>query len=494
MFSHTLLLEKYSENFKIVSKLYSNLCRASWTLALLFGFLVSVEARSPFRKIEGMIDSLPFLQTSEVGIVIYDLTADSTLFSHQADKLYRPASVEKLLTSVTALTLLGREHEYQTRLAYTGDIEGDTLKGDLYVVGDMDAEFMEEDMVQLAAAVAESGIRVIDGQLKGDVSLLDSVYWGPGWSWDDSPESFQPYLSPLMLNRGCINVTAEPTYLGNPAKITITPHSDIYKTDNRSVCFLPSRGNLKITRDWMHNNNTVLIKGNVSARRSAILNVFDSKDFFLRTLRYQLSEKGVTVSSDSLSYGSCPQDTIGLYTHSRNICEILKQALKESDNLCAESMFFHAARKYQERTNLSFKQGQKTIKHFIKTYLGHDERHYRIADGSGVSLYNYISPRLLVDCLRHAFHDPELFQPLYVSLPIAGVDGTLNYRMGKGKAFRNVRAKTGSVTGVSSLAGYVKAANGHMLSFAIINQNVLRMSDARRFQDQLCEIMASEIR
>ena len=474
--------------------MYIDLRRASWMLALLFVFFATVGAQTPFQKIDEMVQSIPFLKTSEVGIMIYDLTADSTLYQYQADKLYRPASVEKVVTSVTALTLLGKEHAYQTRLAYTGDIHGNTLKGDLYVVGDMDAEFMEEDLEYLAAKVAESGIQVIDGQLKGDISMLDSVYWGPGWSWDDSPESFQPYLSPLMLNRGCMKITAEPTELGRPARISVNPKSDIYKIDNRSVCFLPSRGNLTITRDWMYNGNTILVKGNVSVRRNSSLNVFDSKNFFLRTLRYQLSQKGVAVSADSLSFSTCPQDTIGLYTHSRNISVILKQALKESDNLCAESMFFHAARKYHGSEKLNFKKGQQTIKHFIKTYLGRDERQYRIADGSGVSLYNYISPELLIDCLRYAFRNPEIFQPLYVSLPIAGIDGTLNYRMNKGKAFQNVRAKTGSVTGVSSLAGYVKAANGHMLSFAIINQNVLKMSDARRFQDQLCEIMASEIR
>ena len=468
--------------------------RASWTLALLFVFISTAGAQTPFQKIDRLLETLPFLQTSEVGILIHDLTADSTLYRHQANKLYRPASVEKVVTSVTALTLLGKGHDYQTKLAYTGTIQGDTLKGDLYVVGDLDAEFMEEDMERLASAVAEQGICVIDGQLKGDVSLIDSVYWGPGWSWDDTPESFQPYLSPLMLNRGCMNVTVQPTELGKPAEVSITPRSDIYQVKNRSVCFLPSRGNLKITRDWLANENTILIKGNVSVRRSSMLNVYDSKNFFLRTFRYQLAEKGVSVPLDSLAYGVCPQDTIGIFTHARNLCVVLKQALKESDNLCAESLFFQAAHKHHGCKNLNFKKGQETIKYFIKNYLGRDERKYRIADGSGVSLYNYISPELLVDCLRHAFRHPEIFQPLYASLPVAGIDGTLNYRMKKGNAFRNVRAKTGSVTGVSSLAGYVKAANGHLLSFAIINQNVLKMSDARRFQDQLCEIMASEIR
>ena len=463
-------------------------------LALLFVFFLKVEAQSSTQKIDALIKSLSFLKTSEVGIKIHDLTTDSTLYSYQSDKLYRPASVEKVVTSVTALSLLGKDHEYATRLAYTGTIQGDCLKGDLYVVGDLDPEFMEEDMECLAEAVEKSGIRVIDGCLKGDVSLMDSIYWGPGWSWDDTPETFQPYISPLMLNRGCMNVTALPGQLGEPAAITVAPESDFYKVHNYSVSMIPSKGNLKITRDWLNNENEIIVKGNASIRRSIALNVFNSKEFFLRTLRYQLEKKGVSVSPDSLSYAVCPSDTVGLYTHMRGLGAVLKQALKESDNLCAEALFFHAARKYMGHKHLKFKDGQKTIKHFIKTYLGRDERNYRIADGSGVSLYNYISPALLVDCLRYAFRYPEIFQPLYASLPIAGIDGTLQYRMGEGKAFRNVRAKTGSVTGVSSLAGYVKAANGHMLSFAIINQNILRMSDARKFQDKLCELMASEIR
>ena len=469
------------------------MCRASWTLALLFVALVSAGASTPAERIDSLLGKFSFLQTSEVGILIHDLTADSTLYRHQADKLYRPASVEKVVTSVTALSLLGKEHEYRTRLAYTGTIHGDTLKGDLYVVGDLDSEFMEEDMISLASAVQRSGIRVIDGCLKGDVSMMDSVYWGPGWSWDDTPESFQPYLSPLMLNRGCVDITASPAGSGRPALVEVAPKSDFYHICNRSVSSSPSRGNLEITRNWLTNGNTILVKGNVSVRRSTTLNIFDSKNFFLHTLRYQLAEKGIYVSTDSLSFQPCPSDTVHLYARSRSLGAILKQALKESDNLCAEALFFHAARKYTGKKALGFKDGQKTIKHFIESQLGKDPRKYRIADGSGVSLYNYISPELLTACLNYAFRKPEIFQPLYASLPIAGIDGTLKVRMREGKAFRNVRAKTGSVTGVSSLAGYVKAANGHWLSFAIINQNVLRMSDARRFQDALCQLMASGI-
>ena len=126
----------------------------------------------------------------------------------------------------------------------------------------------------------------------------------------------------------------------------------------------------------------------------------------------------------------------------------------------------------------------------MRTALGFNPDNYKIADGSGVSMYNYVSPRLLLEYLKYAYYHRGIFLPLYDSLPIAGVDGTLQNRMKQGKAKGNVRAKTGSVTGVSSLAGYVKAGNGHQLAFVIINQNVLKLSRARAFQDKLCDMLA----
>ena len=123
--------------------------------------------------------------------------------------------------------------------------------------------------------------------------------------------------------------------------------------------------------------------------------------------------------------------------------------------------------------------------------LGYITDHYQIADGSGVSLYNYISTDLLLGFLIHAYDNKAIFDILYEALPIAGVDGTLSNRMKKTKAFRRVRAKTGTVTGISSLAGYAKASNGHLLAFVIINQNVLKYVSARKFQDEICNILAS---
>ena len=165
--------------------------------------------------------------------------------------------------------------------------------------------------------------------------------------------------------------------------------------------------------------------------------------------------------------------------------------MKESDNLCAESMFYHLALHYAQKERVTDNDGSDAINHFIKEKLGLNPDYYNIVDGSGVSLYNYISPRLLLEYLKYAYYHAEIFQPFYEALPIAGVDGTLSSRMKKSKAYKNVHAKTGTVTGVSSLAGYAKAPNGHQLAFAIINQNVMKSRQARTFQDKVCDILCT---
>ena len=120
------------------------------------------------------------------------------------------------------------------------------------------------------------------------------------------------------------------------------------------------------------------------------------------------------------------------------------------------------------------------------TKAGVTGSHYKIADGSGLSLYNYVTPELMTKLLAYAYRRPSIFRELYTALPIAGEDGTLKKRMRGTPAQINIRAKTGTLTGISSLAGYAVAANNHMLVFCIINQGVLKNGDGRDFQDKVC--------
>ncbi len=447
-----------------------------------------LQAQSLTQRLDALLNE-DVLKTSEVGISVFDLTTGESLYRYQDEKLYRPASVEKIITSVTALAELGANYTFDTSLRYTGRIENDTLKGSLYIIGGMDPELMDEDLDRLVNAVEAAGIRYVTDTIAADVSLMDSVYWGPGWSWDDTPYSFQPYLSPLMLNRGCVDIEVTPTVKDSLPQVVCTPASDYYQVVNEGVSRNSQAGKLVITRDWLTNENTFRISGNVAQRTTETLNVYRSQDFFFQTFLSRLQAKGIETPVQA--YAECPSVSDSLFTLKRPIAEVLKRALKESDNLCAEALFYHLGAKHVQSEGLSMEDGTEAVGAFMVKALGFNPERYRIADGSGVSLYNYVSPRLLLEYLKYAYYHRDIFLAFYDHLPIAGVDGTLKHRMKKTAAQGNVHAKTGSVTGVSSLAGYVKAANGHLLAFVIINQNVLKLSRARAFQNKVCEVLAN---
>lgn len=209
------------------------------------------------------------------------------------------------------------------------------------------------------------------------------------------------------------------------------------------------------------------------------------KDVFLTRFEQALKKKGIHIGV--LKKAECPSDAVLLKSISTPIDKVLDRMMKESDNLYAEAVFYTLAAK-DGKPYASRKEAMYSIEKMIG-FLGFEPAKYRVADGSGLSLYNYLTPELETALLRYAFSRQEIFTSFYESLPIAGVDGTLKKRMIDTPAFNNVRAKTGTLTGVYSLAGYATAANGHQLAFCIINQGVESASEARAFQDKVCVLL-----
>lgn len=165
--------------------------------------------------------------------------------------------------------------------------------------------------------------------------------------------------------------------------------------------------------------------------------------------------------------------------------EILQPMMKDSDNKIAESLFWQLSRLAEGKFG-ELKSAVVNIEKTLQNAGISPGTGYRIADGSGLSLYNYITPNMLNALLIYAWSHPEIRLHLIPSLPVGGVDGTLKKRFHGTNAYNNIYAKTGTVTGVSSLAGYANGGNGHVLSFCIINQGVERGSHGRDFQDQVC--------
>lgn len=207
-------------------------------------------------------------------------------------------------------------------------------------------------------------------------------------------------------------------------------------------------------------------------------------DRFIR----QLVDDGVVLDV-RVSDGTLPDSAFHLCSRFHSIDQILLRMMKQSDNFYAEAMFYQLAA-HQGHRPARAKDAAALVKRLIsKVGLGH--RPYRIADGSGLSLYNYLSADLEVRLLRYAYRNSTVYLHLLPSLPVAGSDGTLRNRMRGSFAADNVKAKTGTLEGVSALAGYCTAANDHRLCFSIINQGVMHTSNARRFQDRVCNALCA---
>lgn len=352
---------------------------------------------------------LPLTQHTQMGLYVYDLTADKPLFAHNIHQQLRPASCQKLVTAISALKVLGSDFCFRTTLAYTGTIDDSVLTGDIWISGSFDPLFSRSDLNGFVKKLTDAGIRRIEGQIRFDRSLCDTVKAGPGWCWDDD----NPPLTPLLLN-----------------------------------------GKNTLETSWLD----------------------------------ALTRSGITHQSD-FAYGHQPAEATQLATVCHTIDQVLLPMMKESNNLCAEALFMRLAARCG-KPYAGLKEATSEI-NSVYAEAGVDAKAYEIADGSGLSLYNYTTPHCIVALLRMAWQTPQLRRHLVPSLPVAATDGTLRKRMKGTLADGNVKAKTGTVTGVSTLSGYATAPNGHTLCFAILNQGLYHTADGRRFQDAVCTALTT---
>ena len=378
---------------------------------VIFGLSAVAMAQDSLRfRLDSLLED-PLFETSQVGLMVYDLTADSTLYTYNHRQMLRPASCMKLVTSITALDALGPNYEYQTALYYTGEIQGRTLVGNIYCVGGFDPMISQADVVTLASSIRQLGVDSIRGLIVADRSMKESLDYGEGWCWDDE----NPILIPLTIGR---------------------------------------------------------------------------KDNFTSTLAEEIARLGVNLEKVELMQGRKPAQAKMIDVCCHSIKQVLQRMMKDSDNFYAESMFYQTAASTGRRPARAIDARTVTKKLISRQGLNADD--YRIADGSGLSLYNYVTVELLVKLLRHAWRTPSIAKALMPALPVAGVDGTLKSRMQNTLAQGNVRAKTGTLTGISSLAGYCTAPNGHELAFAIINQGILDKTTGKAFQDRVCQVLCGE--
>ena len=466
-------------------------------IILLF-LLVSTLILSQDKEIlKSKIDSLyndDYFNSTEMSVEAYDLTAKENLYQRNSNLLMHPASNMKILTTAAGLIFLGPKYNFTTSLCYTGYIADSIIYGDLYAVGGLDPDFTTKDLDSMVVQLKNLGVKEIFGNIYGDVSMDDSLFWGNGWMWDDDPSTDAPYMTALNINTNAIQVKVD--YKNKTPEVTLIP--DTKYVDVKFISFAGDTENDKpviIDRDWINRKNTILIKRDTTINipdnyeTSETVNVWQPEFYFLTLLKESLSRHGIKFNG-IMEIKTLPQNSTKACSHQWEYDSVIVNLNKVSYNLGAEMTLRAMGEKYFGKP-ASAKKGLKIIDSLI-TLCGLDSKVYRIVDGSGVSHYNLVSAHLLLSVLKYMYQDhPDLYKILYDSFPIGGADGTLDERMIDTNAQNNVHAKTGSLSGVSTLSGYVKAKNGHQIVFSIMMQNFVgKAKPARDYQDKICDILA----
>jgi D-alanyl-D-alanine carboxypeptidase/D-alanyl-D-alanine-endopeptidase (penicillin-binding protein 4) len=461
----------------------------------LFG--VSAQTPSLASKIDGLLKD-KFYQGATVGISVYDLTNSKSLYQYNDRKLCRPASNMKLLTSAAALQYLTPDAVFHTGLFYTGNIdESGKLEGNIYVSAGFDPELSSADLDTLVSLIKKAGITGINGNIYTDVSAADTLLWGKAWAWDDDMEAFQPYLTPIPVNKGVVKLRIIPASPNRPPVIKTEPESSFIQIRNRAITVWksqkPAKETIAFNRIYDGKTNIIDISGSIAASakpHEIKISLKNPNEYFQRLF---LEKLRTDFPGDSIFAGgiaAVPADAVQAGAVSRSMKEVIFRLNKTSDNLNAELLVYALGRRAGHLPS-STEKGIDVIRQLI-TEIGMQPEKYRIVDGSGLSGQNYLSPELMVALLKYMYSSPcfELFKE---SLPVAGKDGTLTYRMRNSGAQGKISAKTGSITGVCTLSGYATARNGHLLAFSVMIQNFVEKTSfvAGNYMDKICEALVS---
>ena len=441
------------------------------------------------------------------GVMVKSLKTGEVLYKRNADKLFIPASNMKLFTSAAALLLLDSDFTYETNFYINGDVEKDVLKGDLIIQGSGDPtisnRFYEGTQTKLfedwADTLKAKGIWAITGNIYGDDSYFDNVGLGKGWMLEYESKWYAAPSGALSFNDNSIEIKIEPTEVNLPAKISIIPKTD-YVQIVAKVVTVDENSDTSISVSRLRGTNLISVTGTIKKDSNPIIehvSISAPTMFFLSVLREVFEKKGIAVKGrvggmDSAEKSIDSDNLTPIYTHrSVPLKTILRELNKNSNNFYAEQLLKTIGLEFYNYGTIE--NGVKACKDIFNS-MGINSDNLVMADGSGLSRLDLVTPRQIVNLLSFMYKSDE-YTNFYESLPIAGVDGTLIDRMKKTSAENNVHAKAGYNKNVSTLSGYLKTISGEQLVFSIMVNNYLAPPAlANYIEDNVCHRLVNFVR
>lgn len=417
------------------------------------------------REIQLAVDNItdsPEFSRVRWGILVKNLVSQQTLYQQDAEKYFHPASNTKILTTAAALQELGSNFRIRTSIYQDGD-------GVLRVVGRGDPSIKFPQLQELAQQLRQQGISQIK-ELIADDSYFQGEFIPPSWEWEDLQASYGAPVNSLIFNENASIFKVSPQAVGKPLQVKWNELFDAYqwRVENNSVTTQENQSDfLRINRSL--GGPILRVEGGmaVNSRPNIFaVAVVDPTTNFLGHFRQALLIAGISVEEMSQGGGEGNQRELAA-VESLPLSELLKETNSNSNNLYAEALLrILANKKTIKNTQSTAAVGLEVLKNAL-TRLGVEPESYILVDGSGLSRKNLISPQALVQTLAEIGRSP-LGKVFRNSLPIAGVNGTLKYRLGNTPAAGIVRAKTGTMTGVVSLSGYINPPSYEPLAFSII--------------------------
>jgi serine-type D-Ala-D-Ala carboxypeptidase/endopeptidase (penicillin-binding protein 4) len=435
----------------------------------------NTDSRAP-TALPARLDALiaPVAELAAVGACVRSLDRGDELYARNADAAFVPASNQKLLIAAAALDVLGPASSFTTRVLALGLRRGAILEGDLVLRGGGDPTLTTDHLATLADAVHAAGIRRVTGHVRGDDSHLDRQRLGYGWSWDDEPFAYAAPISGLTLNRNTVGVEVRPAArAGLPPLVRLDPPSARMSVRVRAVTGLPHEPvTLEVSR--VHARDEIVVTGRLprdSEPVAARVTVQDPPLYAAAVFTALLRERGVRVDGPPVLLTAPPGARLVHEVRSPPLAEMVREMNKRSDNLIAETLLKQLGARDGDPTPGAgiAGRGEAVLRAFLAR-CGVSGPALALADGSGLSRQDLVSPRNLVQLLAAMDRHPARVA-FFDSLPVAGVDGTLRRRMLDTPAQGSVRAKTGTLTHVTALSGVATARNGERLVFSILTNN-----------------------
>ncbi len=417
------------------------------------------------------------------GILVQPLYKGQNLYSRDAQKYFTPASNTKLLTTAAALQQLGANFRIRTSVYQDGN-------NVVRVLGRGDPSFNDTQLVALARQLKVKGITQIE-KLIADDSYFQGDIVHPSWEWEDVYSDYGAPVNNLIVNQNVFSIKLIPQVVGKPLQVAWTDFSEarLWQIINQSVTVEEKQpAFINVTRKL--SGNVLRIQGQLAAKADPFLvkvPVVDPNNYFLRRFRIALIGKKIRLRETAVVSGGINQEELA-FVESPLLSDLVMETNQNSNNLYAEALLRAIASQPKKPDQTTVNTALEVLKTTL-TQLGVNSTGYVIVDGSGLSRHNLISPEALVQVLQGMAKTPS--SSVYrASLPIAGKSGTLKTRFQNTPAEGIVQAKTGTVTGVVSLSGYVNSSKYDPLVFSIIvNQSEQKAKALREGIDEIVVLL-----